>query len=47
MRLSDCLTPLALLLLLLLYADDGKLCMPLALFRQMLPILLALFAVVD
>ena len=32
---------------LLLYADDGKLTMPLAMFRQLLPIVLALFEVLD
>ena len=31
----------------LLYADDGKLCVPLSMFRQLLPILLAFFAVLD
>ena len=31
----------------LLFADDGKLTMPLAMFRQLLPIVLALFAVLD
>ena len=32
---------------LLLFADDGKLCMPLSMFRQLLPIILALFEVLD
>ena len=31
----------------LLYADDGKLCVPLSMFRQLLPILFAFFAVLD
>jgi len=32
---------------LLLFADDGKLTMPLSMWRQLLPIMLALFVVLD